>query len=401
MNIFEKFLNSIAYKFPKGYPDMSNEQDISLLESLVNEMLGENVNLNEMANLAGAATGFPGSLGAFKKYVLENPKSENIDFEADRDAYLYDTNLDQLSSIKKGEKFKVTAKTDSDLLVSKNSYFAPIDYNGKEVYIRISDIRKPTGKSVETLDIDVSTKKEGVFFGFIPGHPQEGKVVELFIKNSDSNWVFNYQNTKAQIVYLGEPRWKGKGKPKTDVQVILDKTLRKDIGNDLKISLKAGDLVFVENWVIPSRAIQILGKENLKQEVIRIYNLLINDKLFKKGTSAKNIALFIGTKPNSYPNAYKLNPEQKYEAYTGVEKFGENSPAVANCYFKGEVPNTIQDFIKKLTPLNFNTVSTDLEDLYLYVRGSNESRGSSFFISKDSGSWQITPQWAEVLGIKI
>jgi hypothetical protein len=47
MNIFEKFLNSIAYKFPKGYPDMSNEQDISLLESLVNEVLGENVNLNE------------------------------------------------------------------------------------------------------------------------------------------------------------------------------------------------------------------------------------------------------------------------------------------------------------------------------------------------------------------
>lgn len=42
MNIFEKFLNSISYKFPKGYPDMSNEHDISLLESLVSEVLGEN-----------------------------------------------------------------------------------------------------------------------------------------------------------------------------------------------------------------------------------------------------------------------------------------------------------------------------------------------------------------------
>jgi hypothetical protein len=72
MNIFEKFLNNISYKFPKGYPDMNNEQDISLLESLVSEILGKNINLIEMANLAGAATGYPGSLGAFKKYVLEN-----------------------------------------------------------------------------------------------------------------------------------------------------------------------------------------------------------------------------------------------------------------------------------------------------------------------------------------
>ena len=33
MNIFEKFLNSISYKFPKGYPDLNNEQDILIIES--------------------------------------------------------------------------------------------------------------------------------------------------------------------------------------------------------------------------------------------------------------------------------------------------------------------------------------------------------------------------------
>jgi hypothetical protein len=41
MNIFEQFLNKISHKFPKGYPDMNNEQDISLLENLVSEVLGE------------------------------------------------------------------------------------------------------------------------------------------------------------------------------------------------------------------------------------------------------------------------------------------------------------------------------------------------------------------------
>ena len=47
MNIFDKFLHSVSYKFPKGYPDMSNPTDISLLKSLISEVLGQNVNLNE------------------------------------------------------------------------------------------------------------------------------------------------------------------------------------------------------------------------------------------------------------------------------------------------------------------------------------------------------------------
>lgn len=33
MNIFEKFLNSISYKFSKGYPDLNNKQDILIIES--------------------------------------------------------------------------------------------------------------------------------------------------------------------------------------------------------------------------------------------------------------------------------------------------------------------------------------------------------------------------------
>jgi hypothetical protein len=45
MNIFDKFLHSVSYKFPKGYPDMSSPTDISLLESLISEKLGENINI--------------------------------------------------------------------------------------------------------------------------------------------------------------------------------------------------------------------------------------------------------------------------------------------------------------------------------------------------------------------
>jgi len=42
-----KYLNRIAYKFPKGYPDMSNAQDVLLLETLMSELLGEKFSLEE------------------------------------------------------------------------------------------------------------------------------------------------------------------------------------------------------------------------------------------------------------------------------------------------------------------------------------------------------------------
>ena len=44
MDILEKFLHSIAYKFSKGYPDLNNNQDILILE---NELSKLGINLKE------------------------------------------------------------------------------------------------------------------------------------------------------------------------------------------------------------------------------------------------------------------------------------------------------------------------------------------------------------------
>jgi len=38
INVFDIFFKKFAYKFPKGYPDMNNEQDILLLESLLEKL---------------------------------------------------------------------------------------------------------------------------------------------------------------------------------------------------------------------------------------------------------------------------------------------------------------------------------------------------------------------------
>ena len=44
MDVITKFLNNISYKFPKGYPDMKDEQDILILER---ELFKYNVDLRE------------------------------------------------------------------------------------------------------------------------------------------------------------------------------------------------------------------------------------------------------------------------------------------------------------------------------------------------------------------
>jgi len=47
MDIFDKFFTKFAYKFDKGYPDMNNDQDVLLLESLISEVIGKKFTLTE------------------------------------------------------------------------------------------------------------------------------------------------------------------------------------------------------------------------------------------------------------------------------------------------------------------------------------------------------------------
>ena len=49
MDSFDLFFKKYAYKFDKGYPDMGNEKDVLLLESLLSEITGETFSLEETA----------------------------------------------------------------------------------------------------------------------------------------------------------------------------------------------------------------------------------------------------------------------------------------------------------------------------------------------------------------
>ena len=47
MDVLDKFLNSVSYKFPKGYPDINDPQDMEMLKSLMEEYTGEKQVLKE------------------------------------------------------------------------------------------------------------------------------------------------------------------------------------------------------------------------------------------------------------------------------------------------------------------------------------------------------------------
>lgn len=400
MNLIDKVILEWSYKTKKGYPDINNEEDMRLFESIFGFKLGE-------SNMSGKATGYPSTTGTFEKYVTDKKDAATFMYTADRDSKLIPlSSEDEQVQIKKGEEFNIISKSVNDLTKRGSSTYATIKYNSKEYLIRLSDINKPTGKGVEKFEPGSSKKnRKGVLHPFIPGHPQEKYVALLFQNASDEDYQFKHDNAKFEIKYIGEPRGKTPGKPKTDLFVELNKPVSQLSSKQLKISLKAGNATFVENWTRPERALQIFESSKLKSEVIKVYNGIVNNTLLKKGTTALNLAFFISTSSKTYSvdgrGPLKLNDEEALEAYTASKKFGADSELTPNCFFKGTVPENISDFISNLIPFDSGALKY-LEDLYIHIRGSNESRSASLFIQRESvdAPWYINPAWVDALGIK-
>ena len=421
MDPIDKFLKLYSYKFNKGYPDMNDEQDIKLFENILQKNFGI---VFEMASIRGKATGFDTPLGAFEKYIEQSkthiPGETTYEIEKDFNLFTFDDDNSQSIEksdvrVKKGEEVIVNAKDKNDLKQIGKTYYIPITYKEEVYYIPLDGIRKPTGKAVEFINPDLSDKSNPeVFHDFKGGHTQEADITKLFIDQTNSNWEFEYKGKTYKITYLGNPNWSAKGgggNPKNDLQVDLNESLP-DLYSKLKISLKAANATYVENWMRAPRAEQIFGSEKLKQIVLSLYKGLINSPdpkiangVFKRGLSSYQICMFIKDRPPLFAsevNPVLTNPltdSEAYEAYTGAEKF-EGTDGDANVFYKGENPSSIQQFISGLVPFKGNI--SKLAPLYISLRGSNESgkRNSRVFYWDDENNyWVINPQYAEAAGI--
>ena len=103
-DILETFLYNISYKFPKGYPDMKNKDDVKLLESEINRVIGERVIINEITDAEEGIGVLKDKFGFgdddFKKvsntrYKVLVPRSERFNYAQkmdDLEDFIFDPN---------------------------------------------------------------------------------------------------------------------------------------------------------------------------------------------------------------------------------------------------------------------------------------------------------------------
>ena len=105
MDVLDIFFKKFSYKFPKGYPDMNNEQDVLLLESIL-EKLGIKVDLEETklspSELSKDAT-FSGGRKVPRIEILINKITNNEPLELDKGGFFTVTDKEEVLSQLRGK----------------------------------------------------------------------------------------------------------------------------------------------------------------------------------------------------------------------------------------------------------------------------------------------------------
>ena len=196
MDVLDKFFTKYSYKFPKGYPDLKDKQDILLMESILGE-LGVKMKLKESLGYGDLQKKYypkGATSDLAKKYntrgerfiekikkgeplVLTDNSTVIIDLEASQDSFDFNTFMGELIDID-GKKYKIN-KTKSDF--SKTPEFGgQEDSGGTE--------EKPSG------DTDTKESLVIVFFNILK---EEGELTdfqgEQKIGAENKNWISNFK----------------------------------------------------------------------------------------------------------------------------------------------------------------------------------------------------------------
>jgi len=352
MDVLDLFFKKFSYKFPKGYPDMNNEQDVLLLESILLNELG--IDLNEGFN-------------PLKFYDLQKYGGPRLKKVADK--------------VKKGEPFDTITNEQVVLLFNKPEYeslFANADIeglkslsksninafpffadkNGKEYSIkdllkskdfggkgggsgtRVEDIalEDVNNKIQELGSIDVKLSKDGeVYKGIISattvsGTPKtdftfnnekgpvifishkDGKGPKDFQQYSGFQGLSNYPEIKSFIEYV-RTKTGGEFKPG-------DSFRRKIVDDNIKLKAVYGLDQKVGNYGINNCQVILQGPIELKlDETDNVYLVEANHKVINPNLpegdyepymyvtyrSDRNNEGVKNARFGTYPEAYKRN----------------------------------------------------------------------------------------------
>ena len=285
---------------------------------------------------------------------------------------------------------KIITIKHKDLVSVGKSYFAKVKIKGKEYFVKTMHILKPTGKHAIEYKMNLGGKHtQGQYSKMSSPHQQEMSIVQTFIEQSGAAWEFEYGPTLYQILRVGDPGGTARPTPKTDIAIELNHAVG-SLGTNLNVSLKQENASYVEGHMLPERLIHIYGKGKSKELILKAFEY-VNTETFK--TSTDGCRFFINSKSNKY-DIEKLSGPQALEAFSGLQKFGNEDGKAANCYFKGGNPKTIKEFLDGLKPIKQLKAP-----LYLQIQGRSGIIGSSAFKLNDLGEWEITAKWKSMFGI--
>ena len=216
MDPIEKFLHKISYKFPKGYPDMNDEQDILLLESILCNILNETVILKENQNVIDAIEILKKELSLtdndFKKmssvrYKILIPREERYNYIekiTNLPDFTYDVNV-KGSSIG-GIKYK-----DIVFLLKPSGSQGRASAGTENEDIIINEINKYINEGIVNIVFDAPNKsitiknvKEAITVGYdVAG----GKKADMIIK-ADKDYPISIKKDNAGFWESSDTRYK-------------------------------------------------------------------------------------------------------------------------------------------------------------------------------------------------
>jgi hypothetical protein len=275
MDVFDKFFTKFAYKFPKGYPDMGDPNDVLLLESIILKELGIKINLRE-------------------------------DKASDRN---------EAKTILKKE----LGLSDSDFKDDGLNFYILVPGNQRLEYVdKIEKINTGTNKNFEFTSTPSSFSSLGYFmygqskFGIKPGEKQGGKSAgldneEIFVNSIESFLEDGPKNVKIisdgkEVIFKNVTQVIGTGRSTSDYKKsdanFYDR--EKDLGG---VSLKKDNAIYWESADV-----------RFKNEVKNLVDAIVSGKL---GDEVSYIPLE-DTKGNPDPDIIKMYNKKENKPIAGV-----------------------------------------------------------------------------------
>lgn len=105
MDALDRYLNRIAYKFDKGYPDVNDPKDMEMLFGMINEIMEQQLSLFSDEEIDAITIKIKDEVGVDLNKVPSNIRQDILDLVGD-DGKLSDDDLDAVKNYVNGIKYK-------------------------------------------------------------------------------------------------------------------------------------------------------------------------------------------------------------------------------------------------------------------------------------------------------